>query len=459
MKPAGHPAAPTPVAALNNGVAASAKEAAIPVFAGLSGRAGLVLAVLVLVNVVNFIDRQLPFILVESIKADLHLTDSEVGVLAGLSFALVFSVSALVLARIADRWSAHGMLVITLAAWSALTALSGMATSFATLLLARGGVSASEAGGTPATHSLIARLYPANRRALALALHSLGVPIGSMIGLMLGGWINDVANWRVAFFVVGLPGLALALLVWLMVPAAGARGGSGAMHRPARVETDGAFGLLRLPAFRHMAAACATYACGSYAINVFAAAFLIRVHHLGTTAAGLAFGLAFGLGGLAGTLLGGVIADRLGRRDPRWRLWVPAIGQLLSFPTALGAWLVPDVRVAVLLLGLSYVFGLLYYAPTFAAAQALASERERATATALLSFCLNLIGSSVGPMAVGWVSDRLAPRYGALSLRYALCLMGVTILWSAWHFWRGALALPGDLDRTFRARHSGSATA
>jgi MFS transporter, Spinster family, sphingosine-1-phosphate transporter len=399
----------------------------------------LVLIVLMLVNVVNFIDRQLPFILVESIRRDLHLSDSQIGMLAGLTFALVFSLAALGLAWITDRWNARRMLVITLAAWSGLTALSGVARDFTGLLAARIGVSATEAGGTPAAHALIARLFPAERRAMALAFHSLGVPIGSMIGLTLGGWINDVANWRTAFFVVGLPGVLLALVVWRVVPDAGT-----VARAPGQ---DSAWHLLRYRSFRHMAAACATFACGSYAINVFAAAFLIRVHGFTTAQAGLAFGLAFGLGGLAGTFLGGAISDRLGRRDPRWRLLVPAIGQVLSFPTSLGAWLVGDARLSVLLLGLSYLLGLLYYAPTFAAAQHLASERGRATATALLSFCLNLVGSSVGPMVVGVVSDRLAPRYGALSLRYALCLMGITILWSALHFWRAAQALPDDLAR------------
>jgi predicted MFS family arabinose efflux permease len=286
------------------------------------------------------------------------------------------------------------------------------------------------------------------RRAFALAIFSLGVPLGSMLGLALGGWINDVADWRTAFFVVGLPGLALAFVAWLVLPetstpqpAAGGRPDSGGM-----------LALLRLRSFRHMAAGSALYACGSYAINVFAAAFLIRVHGLSTTQAGLAFGLAFGFGGLAGTFLGGVISDSLGQRDPRWRQLVPAIGQLLSCPTALGAWLMPDTGLSIALLALSYVLGLTYYAPTFAAAQQLAREGERATASALLLFCLTFIGSSLGPMAVGWASDRLAPQYGALSLRYALCLMGITILWSAWHFWRASRVLGEDLDRRYQTR-------
>lgn len=423
-------------------------------FQGLGGRGAAVLLILLLIHIVNFVDRQLPFILMESIKADLRLSDAEIGLLAGVTFALVFSFALLALAWIADRWSPRRMLVITLAVWSSFTALSGLATNFAGLLVSRVAVAASEAGSTPAAHSLISKLYPPHRRAFALAVFSLGVPLGSMLGLVLGGWINDIADWRTAFFVVGLPGLLLAAIAWFVLPETLVAKPRAEARLPDR-ESAGA--LFRLSSFRHMAAACALYACGSYAINVFAASFLIRVHGLSFTQAGLGFGLAFGLGGLVGTFFGGVISDHLSRRDPRWRLLVPAIGQLLSLPTALGAWLVPHAGLSVLLLALSYVFGLMYFAPTFAAAQQLAHENGRATAAAQLSFGLNLIGSSVGPMIVGWTSDLLAPSYGALSLRYALCLMGITILWSAWHFWRGAQVLPADIEERQRLRRSEAA--
>ncbi len=435
----------------SGGAAARAPEGAAPAFERLTSRHKSVLAVLLLINVVNFVDRQLPFILMESIKADLHLTDSQIGLLAGMTFALVFSFSALLLAWIADRWSPRPILAMTLAVWSAFTALSGFATNFLTLLGARVAVSASEAGSTPAAHSLISSTFPASRRAFALAIFSLGVPIGSMVGLVMGGWINDVANWRTAFFVVGLPGLALALVAWFTLPETRVSGSVSDLS-VVRDDRQGAMALLRLSSFRHMIAGSALYGCGSYAINVFAGSFLMRVHGLSSTQAGLAFGIAFGVGGLVGTFFGGVLADRLSLRDERWRLLVPAIGQLLSLPTALGAWLVPNAMASVVLLALSYVFGLLYFAPTFAAAQQLAHERSRATATAVVSFFLTIVGSAAGPMVVGWVSDKLQPTYGDLSLRYALCLMGITILWSAWHFWCGSRVLGADIaNRGMRA--------
>ncbi len=429
----GRNAAPAPKASVGN-----------IIFETTTGRAAAVIVILMLVNVVNFIDRQLPFILIESIKADLELTDAEIGLMAGVAFAIVFSAAALPLAYLADRWSSRHMLTLTLSAWSLCTALSGLATSFAGLLAARAGVAAGEAGCGPAAHAMIARSFPEHRRAMILALFSLGVPIGSMIGLTLGGWINDVADWRTAFFVVGLPGLLLALVAWLVLPDSAAAPHTGGA--PPRF-ISGVQHLFRLPSFAHMAAGSALYACGSYAMNVFASAFLIRVHGLSTAEAGLGFGLAFGIGGLIGTFFGGWLADHLGKRDPKWRQLVPAIGQLLSFPTAIGAWLVPDATMAIVLLTLSYVFGLLYFAPSFAAAQSLAPDHVRATASAVLGLCLTLIGSSVGPVAIGWLSDNLQPRFGNLALRYAMCAMGITILWSALHFYLAARALPGDLRR------------
>jgi predicted MFS family arabinose efflux permease len=411
----------------------------------LSGRGGVIVGLLLLINVVNFIDRQLPFILIGAIKADLQLSDAQIGLMAGLSFAIVYSFAALPLAHIADRWSPRWVLILSLGTWSAMTAVSGLANSFAHLVFARAGVAASEAGCTPSAHALIARLILPRRRALALAIFSIGVPIGSTLGLMLGGWINDVADWRTAFFVVGLPGLAIAVIAWLALPKLPPAQTIqiAPPHFLATVRQ-----LFALPSFRYMATASALYACGSYAINVFAPAFLMRVHGLTASQAGLRMGIVFGVGGLIGTFAGGVLADKLAQRDEAWRQRLPAIGQWLSLPTAIAAWLTPNLDLAVFFLTISYMMGLLYFAPTFAAAQSLVPDRIRATASAVLIFCLTIVGSSVGPLFVGWLSDLLVPTYGALSLRYALCSMGVTIALSAIFFHLASRALPGDMRRS-----------
>lgn len=408
------------------------------------GRGLFILGLLLLVNILNFVDRLLPSILVGGIRKDLGLSDAQIGLMAGVAFAVIYSFAGVALARVADLRSPRLVISLSLAFWSLATALSGLAQGFWQLFMARAGVAAGEAGCTPAAHALIARVFATERRSLAVALFSLGVPIGGTLGLILGGWINDVLSWRAAFFVVGLPGLAVAVLVRFSIP-------DPPHQSPQHTRTDSLGGtvkfLFAIRSFRHMAIASSLFAIGSYAMNVFAASFLMRTHHMTPRHAGLALGIASGLGGLVGTFAGGAIADWLGRSDPRWRQGVPAVGLALSAPTALAAYLVPDPTLSVILLTLVYLLGLLYFAPTFAAAQSLVPDSIRASTTGVLLFCLTLIGASVGPYVVGLVSDLLTPQFGAMSLRYAMCLMALTMLWSAWHFLCAARALPADLKR------------
>lgn len=408
-----------------------------------AGRGGLILGVLLLVNILNFVDRQLPFILIDSIREELRLSDSQIGLMAGVSFALVYSFAGLPLARMADRFSARGVIAATLAFWSLMTAAGGLAQNFMHLLLARAGVAAGEAGVTPAAHALISRTYPVSKRGIALAVFSLGVPIGGTIGLALGGWINDVAGWREAFFIVGMPGVAVAVLAWFVLPRSPARTAADKPHTPFTTAVGLLFGIR---SFRHMAAASALFACGSYAMNVFAPAFLMRTHDMTAAQAGLGLGLASGIGGIVGTFAGGYFGDLYGQKDARWRQLIPAFGMAACVPVALAAWLVPSPIVSLILLTLVYGLGLLYFAPTFAAAQMLVPDDIRATVAAVLLFCLTLVGSSVGPYTVGWASDHLAPQAGNLSLRYALCLLAITMTWSAVHFFLAARALPADIQ-------------
>ena len=410
-----------------------------------SPRGTLAILVLVLISVVNAVDRQLPFILVDPIKAELGLSDTQIGLMAGLAFAVVYSFAGLPLARLADRGSPRRVLVASLVIWSLATAVTGWAQSFIQLILCRVGVAASEAGSMPAAHALIARTFPTSRRAAIVAVFSLGVPVGSTLGLALGGWINDVANWRTAFFIIGLPGLLIAAGAMVVLPAPRQR--MMAAHADTPSFAQSIRRLLAFRSFRHLAAASSLFACGSYGLNVFAPAFLTRTHDLSTVEAGVGVGLAFGIGGGIGTFAGGLLGDKLGRRDARWRATVPAIGQFLCIPLSLGAWLIDDATVSIVLLGTVYLCGLLYFAPTFAAIQYLVPDSGRAMASAVLLFCLTLVGSSVGPMAIGSASDWLAPAYGQMSLRYAMCLMAVTMFWSGVHFVLAAGALAKDIDR------------
>jgi predicted MFS family arabinose efflux permease len=405
-------------------------------------RGAFVLCLLLLVNVLNFVDRLLPSVLVEAIRRDLHLKDTQIGLIGGLAFAVIYSFASVGIARIADRWSPRLVIALSLGVWSFATAISGVAQNFIQLFLARASVAAGEAGSTPAAHAFIARTYPRDRRSMMVAIFSLGVPIGAMLGLTMGGWINDAFNWRTAFFVVGLPGLMVALLIRFVVP-----------EPPQQSITDGGpdrfwstfRALFAMRTFRQMVFACSMFGIGSYALNIFAAAFLIRTHHLTAARAGAAFGFAFGVGGFLGTVLGGALSDWLGRRDVRWRQGVPGLGVLLSAPTMFVAFTTASLTVSVTCLMLTYVFGLAYYAPTFACLQSLVPDRVRATAAGILLFFLTLIGASLGPWLVGFFSDLLAPTYGTLSLRHAMSFLPVTMVWSALHFFLAAKALPKDL--------------
>lgn len=409
----------------------------------LQGRALAIIFVLMAANILNFVDRQLPFILVEAIKADLQLSDAQIGIIMGPAYAIAYALAILPLAYVADRISARGVLASSLAIWSCFTAVTAFIMGFTGLLAARVGVAASEAGSTPASHAIIARYYPEDRRAFTLALFSVGAPIGAMMGLMLGGWINDILSWRAAFLLVGLPGVGLAIVAWRVLPDIKP---DANQKRSSPSFLWGVRRMFGIASFRHMVAASAVFSCGSYGMNVFASAFLMRSYGFSTAEAGLAFGFAFGVGGIIGTFAGGTLCDRLGKRSPKWRQIVPGIGQLLLFPTMLGAWLAPTAVLSVGCLTLSYVFGLLYFAPTFAVAQSLAPDQLRASTSAMMALCITLIGSSVGPLVVGMVSDHLQPQLGGEALRYALCAITFTALWAAMHFFAAARCLPDDLN-------------
>jgi predicted MFS family arabinose efflux permease len=409
----------------------------------ISRGALLILALLLLVNVVNFLDRQLPYILIDAIRGDLKLSDAQFGLMAGLPFAVVFSCCALVLARLSDRFSARVVLSGSLAFWSVATALSGLAQSFQHLVIARIGVAAGESGSMPAAHALIARIFPARNRASVYAVFSLAVPLGGTLGLMLGGWINDAMGWREAFLVIGLPGVVLAMIVWWAVPELPAEVPA---HRAAASFTTAVRHLFRLRSFAHTVAACVLFGVAYFAMTMFGPAFLMRVHGQTASQAGFALGLASGAGGVIGILGGGLLADWLGRKDARWRQFIPALGVALCAPAMLWAWLAVDVKTALVLLMLVHLLGLLCHAPTWANVQLLAPDDMRATATALVQFCILLVGASVGPLSVGWVSDQLAPQLGVESLRYALCGTAFFIVWSAVHFYLAGQAMEGDLS-------------
>ncbi len=407
-----------------------------------SAYARYVLGLLFVVFVFNFIDRQILSILLEPIKAELGVSDTAMGFLTGIAFALFYTVAGIPIARLADRGTRRTIIALGLAAWSAMTAASGIARSFAELALARIGVGVGEAACSPPAHSLLADYFPVERRATALAVYSMGIHVGVLFGFVIGGWMSQYFGWRQAFLAVGLPGLVLAVVVRLTV------------REPPRVHfattplSSGAAirTLWRMRTFRHMALGAALHSFAAYGIAAWAPAFLSRVHHMGFAEIGTWLGSISGLGGGIGAVSGGMLADRLGARDARWALWVPAIASVAEVPFWFVFLLWPD-HVPALVGGIpGIVGGAMWLGPVFATTQSLVRPDMRAVAAAVLLFVVNLIGLGVGPQAVGVMNDLLAPSVGASAVRYSLLIVGVMNVWAAVHFALAARTLVADLE-------------
>ena len=384
-----------------------------------------VLGVLLVVMVVNFIDRQLMSILIEPIKAEFGASDRQMGLLTGFAFALFYTVAGIPVAHLADVWVRRSVIAIALAVWSAMTALTGGARTFSELALIRIGVGIGEAGGTPPSHALISDYFPRERRTTALAVYSLGIPIGTLIGYPLGGWLAEHYGWRATFVWIGLPGIALALLVRFTVREPPRGGDAARAHSaaPASAAVGAVLGhLFSLSTFRWLVPGVSIAAFSGYGFAVWKAPFLMRVHEFSIGQAGLWVGISSGAATFISTLAGGVIADWLARRDPSSALRLCAFALLGALPFHLAFLLHPSPVAAIALYVPGGVIGGMWAPPSYAAGQNLAPAHMRALSSAILLFFLNLVGLGLGPFAVGWLSDLLAPRFGAESLRWALAI-------------------------------------
>lgn len=412
----------------------------------------LLLWTLLVVYIFNFLDRQIVSILAEPIKNDLGLSDTQLGLLTGLAFALFYVSLGIPIARYADRPKSNrvGLISLSLVLWSGMTAASGFAQNFTQLLLARVGVGVGEAGCTPAAHSLISDAVPLSRRASAIAFYGLGIPIGGLLGHVIGGFLGDTLGWRRAFLAVGLPGMVLAAFVWFALrdPRRGAIATAlRAQAAPvARISMREAFGeLLGSRAFIYLAIAGGFVAFLGYGKGVWASIYFIRSHGLSLTQVGLWLGLVAGLSGLFGTWLGGWIADRYGRTNKRHMLTAPAIGMTVAAPMLFMAYSAADWRVALALLAIPSVLNSLYYGPTYALAQQLVAPQARAMATAVMLFAQNLIGLGLGPLFFGMLSDFFKPMAGAASVQWVLFGAAWLGLIPALFFWLASRRLNTEL--------------
>ena len=406
-----------------------------------------VLAVLVLLYFFNFVDRSIVHILVEPIKADLGLSDGQLGILSGFAFAVLYTTLGVPIARLADRRRRVDIIAAAVTLWSAMTALCGLAQNFAQLALARVGVGVGEAGLTPPAHSMIADLYPEEQRGRAIAVYQMGVPAAVLISIMAGGFIAEAWGWRAAFLIVGLPGIALGVLVKL------------AIREPLRTGTPAPqppFGeslraLWRIPAFRQINIAFALCSFGMFAFFAWFPAILGRVHGLGTAEVALWYGPINFVSGVAGAFFGGFLGDKLGAENKRRQLDMVGIATLIAAPLFAVVLFAPTPLAAV---GVFFVPGFLMamcMGPTFAMVQSLVAPRLRAMASSIVLFFANMIGAGAGPSLVGFGSDLLEPTLGNRSLPWAALLVVPVLIWCGIHYLAAGRTLNRDLERAEQA--------
>ncbi len=416
--------------------------------------ANYVLLMLTLCYVVNVVDRsQVLAASVQAIKAEFGASDFQMGLLSGLPFALFYSLMGIPIAAWADRSSRRNVLVLAVATWSGMTALFGTAVNFTMLFLTRIGTAIGEAGGSPPSHSLISDYFPKARRGTAFAIYALAVPVGTSIGAAIGGWGNQNLGWRNTFIAIGLPGIVLALIVFLTVKEPARGMSDGAAAKGAGEKAPGMLEVLRFlwlrPSFRHLSLACALHSVVWYASGAFNNAFLQRSHGMNVAEAGYWISILAAIAGV-GTFLGGYLSDRLSSRlnDRRWYMWVPGVATLICVPFQFLAYLSPSLAVVLPSFVGLMLMAAVFFGPSFAMTQALATLRMRSVATSVLLFIQTLIGNGLGPSVTGLISDWLVPSFETDSLRYALVIIGIVNFWAALHYMVGARSLKSDLELT-----------
>jgi predicted MFS family arabinose efflux permease len=381
----------------------------------------LALFMLLLVYTFNFIDRQIIGILAVPIKADLGLSDGQLGLMGGLAFALFYTGLGIPVAMLADRYSRTWIITISLTLWSGMTAVCGLATNFWQLFLARMGVGVGEAGGVTPAYSLLMDYFPPGQRARALSVYSFGIPIGSALGIVLGGVIASLIDWRWAFFVVGIAGVILAPLFRMLVPEPE----RGRFDEKREGEQPPGLGqiarvLATKPSFWLMSVGAACSSMMGYGLFFWMPSFIVRSHGITLLEASLFYGSILLIGGLAGMWAGGWLGDRFGQMKRSRYVTIPAAAFLVSVPTyALGV-LAPNLTLAFFMILVPVALGLVWIGPVMSAVQQLVRPNMRATASAVFLFVNNLLGIGLGTWAIGALSDYLTGQYGDEALRYSI---------------------------------------
>jgi MFS family permease len=414
------------------------------------------LGVLTLVYTSSHVDRQIMGILLEPIKLELGASDTQMGFLIGLTFALFYATLGMPIAMLADRSNRRNIITAAVTVWSAMTVACAYVGSFAQMVIVRIGVGVGEAGSSPPSHSMVADLFSPEKRGTAMGVYALGVNFGLLIAYLAGGWMSENWGWRATFIAVGLPGVLIALLVYFTTVEP-TRGASDRVTGLA--EGEGSEGDSKAPSFRQVVAhmwrvrSARHTVIGStlagfvgYGFVLWMPSFFVRSHGLSPTEVGLTLALMTGVVGGLGTFTAGRLADYLAERDVRWRTWVVALAKAGYVPFLAAFFLIDDLTTALLVYVIPAFFGGFYLAPTFALIQSLVSLRMRALAASITLFVLNIIGMGFGPQIVGILSDVFAPAYGKESLRMALLALCFINLWCALHYYLAGRTLKADLQ-------------
>ncbi|HEY3383572.1 MAG TPA: MFS transporter [Vicinamibacterales bacterium] len=410
------------------------------------GQRWRLLAILFLVSTSNYLDRNIISILLEPIKREFHVSDTLLGLLSGVSFALFYATLGLPVARWADRGNRKRIIALALTCWSVMTAACGVVQSYWQLALARIGVGAGEAGAIPPAQSLIADYFPPERRAGAYAIFTAAGMAGYVLGFVAGGQVAVAYGWRMSFLVAGLPGLALAVLVHLGLReprmAVGFQALGGTQEPLARTVRR----LAGKKAYRYVLMGQTLYFVVAYGVLIFVPSFLLRVLGQPLGKVSVLYGTTAAAGSVLGTLGGGFLGNRLGGRDVRWLAWLPAVACVLTYPVLLFGFTLNDLWP---FLACGFVTNLLLNAGlplVYAAIQAVCGAKRRAMAVAVMFFFANLIGFGLGPVLTGAISDALTARWGVGGLRYALMSVSTVLLASSWCFYRCGCAMPNDIE-------------
>lgn len=411
------------------------------------GHAKYVLFILFVLYIFNFVDRQILNILLTPIKKELGISDTMLGSLAGIAFAVTYAGFGILFARLADRYNRTTIITLGLAAWSGFTAISGCVRSYWQLFAARVGVGIGEATASPAAHSLISDYFPPEKRSRALAIYSMGANIGMLVGMIVGGVVAQHFGWRYAFFVVGLPGILLAVVIRTTV------------KEPVRGLADNLVGQFRtLPlgdvfkymfskkSFVFLCLSASLYAIAGAGFFTWAPTFLVRTHGMDLQETGIIMGLNMGFVGAIGTFMGGLIADKLGKKDIRWTMWICSISAVAMLPFLALFLLIPNKTLAIASFTPCILVSMMYTGPTFATVQAVAKLNMRAMAAAILLFFINLLGFGVGPFFIGLVSDLLAGVAGDDSLRYSMLAINIFSVAAAVCYLFAAKTLRKDIE-------------